>query len=279
MITDVGEATQPNATVEQNPSAPALETTEVATESKAPAEPAPKLTDLSHQFATLSRKEKKIIDREKSLKEWEEKLSQRAKDYELIDKDPYEYLQKKDPNAYTKWTERILNDGKPGINESLSDLEKRVEEKWASRVDGLEKKVQEYEEQYQKAQLDHFVGGIKTTAKGEKYELIQAQGEDGIGAVYHYIMGHLEKHGKLLSYEEGCDAIEEALYEQAKQIQKLKKLQPAQPEPSTRIPEGQKDSRPTTLTNTLTSQAAPREKRTLTREESIAEAARLIKFV
>jgi hypothetical protein len=241
----------------------------------------PKTNDLSHQFAILSKKEKAFREMQKALKEREEAVAQRAKELEEFDKDPYGYHQKKDPKAYEKWTERILNNGKPGLEESVSKLEQQFQEKYAKRIDELETKVRTYEESLQKKEIDQYVDGIRAQVKQDKYEFIREQGEDGVAAVYHTIVQHAQATQKLMSYEEACDIVEDALFEEAKKFTKLNKLKEVmapQESPKT-IPEGHKDTRPTTLTNTMASQAATREQRVLTKEQSLAEAAKLIKFV
>lgn len=263
------------------------------------AEPAPEPTAEQKQaeekfaakFAALTRKEKAIRQRETQVQQQMQKLEERLKQVEAqakeveayksiperIKKDPFKLMQE---HGLTKeqLLEMTLNDGQPTQDMVLGEVEK----KFMSKLEEMEKKLAEKEENARKekeaaaiqqfqAQLTDFVN------KTEDYDLIRAN--DAVDLVYQVIEEHYNETQQILSNKEACDAVENYLLEEAKKLvdrDKVKKL--LQTPATTTAPQGARKSSPT-LSNAQAAQAPKSTGRKLSDEESKAEAAKLLKWM
>lgn len=248
-------------------------------------------SQLSAKFAALSRKEKQIRDRERAVQQQMNEMQARLKAFEAEKAEADKWKQtperlKKDPLGVFKesglsleqLTEMLLNGGKPTESMERSELETRV----LSKMEELEKKMAEKEaketEQKYEAQLNAFVQELTTFVNDTPdYELIRS--ENAVDTVYQVIEQHHAETGEILSHKAAADAVEEYLFEQAKKMlerEKIKKLVSAT-SPAKEAPKAAQE-KPVTLSNTQSAQVEPKVQRTLSAEESKAEAAKLIRW-
>jgi hypothetical protein len=244
------------------------------------------------KFAALSRKEKEVRQREAQLQQKMQELEAKLKAIESqqtevqtfkaiperLKREPLKVLEESGL-SFEQLAEMVVNDGKPTQDMLLKEYEQKV----MSKVQELEKKLAEKEEQEKAAKEAELLGQFQTQLvsfieQTPDYELIRAN--DAAELVYQVIEQHAEEHGEILSNKEACDAVEEYLLEEAKKLvdrEKVKKLlQPTQA-PS-------KPTTPQTAAKTLSNtQAAQVPKsgaaKSLSAEESKLEAAKLIKWI
>lgn len=269
----------------------APETAAAPTAEPTPAPAAEGESQLSAKFAALSRKEKQIRDRERSVQQKMNEMEARLKAFEAekAEADKWKATPeriKKDPLGVFKeaglsleqLTEILMNGGKPTESMERTELETRV----LSKMEELEKKIADKEaketEQKYEQQLNAFVQELTTFVNDTPdYELIRS--ENAVDTVYQVIEQHHAETGKILTHKEAADAVEDYLFEQAKKMlerEKIKKLvgatSPAKPA------EKPAQGKPTTLSNTQSAQVDQKPQRTLTSDESKAEAAKLIRW-
>ena len=236
------------------------------------------------RFAALSRKEKELINREKAFKENQVKLAAYEKALQSAKQNPLEYLQ-----AAGLTLEQAL--------EQIISKDEPITE--ATRLKQIEQKVHDYEEaikkqredqiEYEKStQLNQIKQSINqfVNENAETYELIKEY--NAIDDVWSVIeRTFIESKGKThLTIEQASKAVEDQLFEEAnkeaERIARLKKLQKNQ-QVSSAIDsiEVSKLDKVSKTAPTLTNQSvsAPTElKKFKTREESLADAAKLLKW-
>jgi len=252
-------------------------------------EEAPKQEDkFAAKFAALSRKERQLREREKAVELRLKKLEQdyKQKETELSSKfiDPSrlkkESLQilKEQGITFEQLAEMALNDGKPTPEMMQSELEKKL----VSKIEELEKKLEERETKAQETKyeeiLNNFTGELTNFVNSSNdYELIQAN--NAVGLVYEVIEEHHASTGKILDMKAAADAVENYLLEEAKKQLSLNKIKglvtPKVDENANQSPK--KSS--VTLTNSAAATAsAVKSARPMSQEESLREAAKLIRW-
>jgi len=245
----------------------------------------------SSKFAALSRKEKELRRKEAEL---EEKL--RLKEAELEDKlsgfqgtEAFQSQLKENPLkvlsdlgvTYDDLTQMALNEGSP----TTEMLLKRQEEQFKQQLEDLrneylnDKKSAE-EEKYNQV-IDNFVNEITNFVNtNETYELIRAQ--DAVGLVYDVIEEYHEESGRILDVKEAADAVEQYLENQARELLSIKKLGFSQAEAEQIMEakaEGSEQKQPgATLSNEQTTVVPNQRTKKLSKEESLARAAALLKW-
>jgi hypothetical protein len=175
-------------------------------------------------------------------------------------------------------TDMLLNGGKPTESMERSELETRV----LSKMEELEKKISDKEaketEQKYEAQLNAFVQELTAFVNDTPdYELIRS--ENAVDTVYQVIEQHHAETGEILSHKEAADSVENYLFEQAKKMlerEKIKKLYGANSTPKEAAKPAQE--KPVTLSNTQAAQVDTKSQRRLSNDESLMEAAKLIKW-
>lgn len=242
------------------------------------------------KFAALSRKEKQLRQREAQITAQVQQMEQRLQAFEAersqmdtykalpdrLKKDTLKVLEEQGIK-FEDLAQLVLNDGKPTQEMVMSEYERKM----TARLEEFEKKQAEKEAKEQqertnaalesfKAQLTDFVN------VNADYELIRAN--DYVGEVFDVIDLHHQQTGEILSNKEACDIVEEYLLEEAKKLvdrEKVKKLfAPQAPTPA--APKGKSSP---TLSNAQAAQASKPAAKTLSDEESKAEAAKLIKWI
>lgn len=277
---------------------------------------------LASKFAALARKEKEQRLAQKAfearVKAFEESTKKPAEIVApVVEEEPLEIRIKRNPFeelaklglSYETLTEAALNNGQlpKHIQEEL--LERKLETKMTgtlgAKIAELEKKLAAKEESeaakakadedsQMAARLDAFKGSIKEaiSAKVDDFELLNAEGEDGVETVYSLIAQDAEAKRKaaeeegeewdgqnILTIAEAAQKVEDHLLEIAKKRVNLNKvkglLQPPTP-PKTEAKVPAKPASPT-LSN-QTQQAQGNKPAFMSDEESRREAAKLIKF-
>lgn len=256
---------------------------------QAPPQPTEAEQRIASRFAALSRKEKGIRDRERQMQQQMNQLQQqlealKAQESEVgkwkstpdrLRREPLKVLEEAGLTI-EQLTEIMMNGGRPTPEMQISDAEKKVQQ----RIEDLERKLVEKEEkevnERYEATLRGFMNELTTFANDTPdYELIRAN--DAVDLVYQVIEQHHSETGEVLDNKSACDAVEEYLLEQAKKLvdrEKVKKLIGASA-PAT--PKAPGKSSPT-LSNTQAAQVPTTGQRKLTNEESLLEAAKLIKW-
>ena len=261
---------------------------------------------LASKFAALSKRDKQIAAREKALEAREKALKEataKPADKEpekaplklRMNQDPFATLKEefgidletltaiaKNQGKLTPEMELKLKveQGESSLREELEALKKSIKEK-----DEAEKSTKQQEAE-QKAFQD-FKGSIAEHIKAAPadYELLGLE-DDPAQTVYDVISAHYEATkgddgvGRILSTKEAADHIENHLLEEAKKytgLSKIKGLFAPKEAPKVDVAATQKVD-PKTLSNELTGQTPPAQKKVLTREEELAEAVKLMRF-
>jgi hypothetical protein len=233
---------------------------------------------LASRFAILTRKDKALREREMRLKDVEEKVKQVSELEELAKSNPIELL-KKYGHDYQTVTDFVLNEQQPTDKMKETALETRLrklEEKEAAERENLAK--QKYEETISGFKAD--IGDHITEKEGD-YPLLKAG--EGSDTVYNVIENYHATQGEILPVDEACKYVENTLEEQFKTFlgtEKGKRIVQEVMGGKEEKPEPTQDSKVSsqTLTNKQSAnQPTPREKK-LSDEESIEEAAKLLKY-
>jgi hypothetical protein len=288
----------------------AAEAAEGSEEAPAKAEEAPKPTEqdrkFAAKFAALSRKERAVTSKvkaaEQRLAEIEARIASSAapveKKQEVVQedfetrllKDPFNTLKAKGLDFETL-TKMALNDGKltPELQMQImqQEMEKKIaaqfEEKYGKKLSEYEARIKAEDEQKKAAveakAVNDFKSGIKSDLESEKdnFELLLAEGQDGIDLVYNVMDAHYQETGRVMGKKEAAKLVEAELLSELEKrtgLSKVQKLLAAK----VQTPKA-KESKPAspTLTNAM-SQASSTGKRRLSDEESRQEAAKLIKW-
>ena len=243
----------------------------------------------SRKFAALSRREKDIRAKEAEyeyrMRELEERLQElqsppeepQAPIEERLRRNPFETLEELGL-GYDKLTELALNDGQLTPEMQMKLMRDELENGYKSKFEELEARLsqKEEEEEYNKyesiennfkQEIESFVNG-----KGE-FELINANGASDL--VYEVIEEHYNDTGRVLELDEAAKAVESYLEDE---LEKLMSLGKVKSRFSPRQEQVFKRQSAPTLANAHSAQAYQRADRQLSNEESIKEAAKLIRW-
>ncbi len=237
-------------------------TTEVAADAP---KPAPRDSQAA-RFAALARKDKEIRQmqegmtaREKALADKEKVAAERETRMASAKKNPIQLL-KEHGYSYADATEAVLGNYKEPeddpVDRKLRPFEERVS-KSASDAEQLAKKVQELEgkllQREQQEAYSTVMSEIKTALKdADRYELINAIGDDAVTMVRDVIGEYARTHNKWLDYNEACDIVEK-YYEDGylTRIASTKKFTARIPKPAAK-PDVKSQQKPATERATLT---------------------------
>jgi len=255
----------------------------------------------AQKFAALSRQEKQLRLKEQEidnkLAQLEEKLSslQQPEQQEAEQSEPelpLEYRLKKDPFgtlnelglSYDKLTQLALNDGKLTPDMQMELMRQEIDQKYSNEIESLRNEILEKEKQQEERQYEETVQNYMNELTNfvndnDQYELIRAN--DAVDTVFDVIEDYYKETGRILSKQEAADQVEAYLEEEAERLFKLKKLQSKfgqrniQQETTT---EPKQVVKKPTLSNTQASQVSNNSGRRLTRDESVAAAAAMLKW-
>lgn len=272
--------------------------------------PTPEMDKQAAKFAAISRREKALKAQERALaqraKELEDKIKAASDtkiddtkyiDVEAFKSNPYEYM-KKHGLTLEQVAEIALNDGKVTPESLVKQSESKMEKQIRELTERLEaKEAKEVEQRYEQVLNNFKTEMTKFVNETEDYEMIRAT--DSTQVVYDVIETNFnnkveefrEEYGREATEEErrefildnktACDMVEAWLLDREKaKIEKLRNLKKTKAlfEPSKPKDESKVKDATTTLTNTLSAQVPSKDGKKLTAEESLKEAAKLIKW-
>lgn len=235
---------------------------------------APKEELASSKFAALARREKAAQIRVQEAKELEAKIAAREaaiaeKEARLEAFEAKRKGAKLNPKAfldesgltYQEITEYFLNDEKPTVSAETASIREEMNA-WKKEQEDRETKAAEDAAQAAREAADAQIAAYKVrltefvTTNADDYELINLHEQHDL--VFETIQTHFEQSKKVLSNKEAADLVEKYLEEQIEKSVSTKKMQSRfgkkeEPTPERDAPKGSS----TTLTNTLTSSAAP----------------------
>jgi len=267
------------------------------------------------KFAALSRKEKEIRlrdqqaqermkslqEHESKVKEYEEWKKQQEEVRRLKEADPLAWLEKEGLN-YEKLTDHVVNRDEYTKDSEYRSLKKdfvgmrdyiqELKEEIKGLKEGRQKEVEETQKAQNERAYREWISSVEKTIQenSEEFELVSNYGSvDVIGEMQ---MEYMKEHGKpaelkqlLQAYENYLEKQTDEEYNRMKGLKKFKKHLPpedilgedeAQTDSPQILPSRQNVHR--TLNNSFNFATPPKENRPLNSEESLREAARLIRF-
>ena len=243
----------------------------------------------SRKFAALSRREKEIRAKEA---EYEHRMAELEAKFQALEqppeepklpiedrlrRNPFETLDEMGL-GYDKLTELALNDGKLTPEMQMRLMKDELEQGDKSKFEELESKLAKKEEEEEHSKYEaiesNFKQEITSFVKGSnEFELINANGASDL--VYEVIEEHYNDTGRVLELDEAAQAVESYLEDELEKLMGLEKVKskfsPRQEQVFKRQPSP-------TLSNAHSAQAYQRADRPLSTEESLKEAAKLIKW-
>ena len=249
---------------------------------------APEVDPFAPKFAALSRKEKALQQKmshfENQRKEWDAQQAANSDKYkgyetlaERIKTKPFEVM-KEHGLTFEQLSEMALNDEQPTqdmvTNDRLSSAMQKIEalEARLAETDKVEK------ERVAAKTVDGFKNDIISFVEENlsEYELIKANGSTDL--VYEVIEQHYDATNTILDVKDAADEVESYLEEQVKKFSSLDKVKKMMGVLDTPIePTIERQPSPT-LSNTHAATVPNRNGQPETREESLANAARLIQW-
>jgi len=252
----------------------------------------------SSKFAALSRKEKDLRAKERQVEDriaqFEARMAEMeaAKNAEPVEPalPPLEYRLKKDPlktleeigYSYEDLTKMVLNDGQMSQDMQMRLMREEMESDYKSKFEELEQKLTQKERQEEEAKYQETLNSFKADIKdfvnsSEDYELIQAN--DAVDLVYDVIEQYYEENGRILDTAEAASQVEQYLEEELQKVlEKSKKLK-SRLTPAAPAPQAPQQRQSPTLSNSHSATSTQtRSDKLLSREESIAELAKQIRW-
>lgn len=264
----------------------------------------PKTQDrFAPKFAALSRKEKALKEQELAFKSQQDAWAKERAEFEAekakwtgkesditqrLKSRPFDVLKEVADLDYEKLTDMQLNDQNPTVEMKMAkmqaDLESKYEAKIAEmneRLEARDKSQKEAEEAAAKAQYDTAVEQYKESLKNvinANTDLELVQMHEAHDLVFDVVEEYFNKTGTVLDPLVAAKHVESELEEEANKVMQAKKFQGklAPKAPEAKAPAQTKQS--ATLTNNQSSETPVNGNRKLTREESIAELAKTLKF-
>lgn len=257
------------------------------------------------KFAALTRKEKEFNEKFKSKEtEYAQKLAEieaksaKLKPYEELDSEistnkrkALDFLLSKGLTT-DEIAEMLMDEANPDPETKLKRSMSETESKLMKEIQALKQSLEEKEtnkklaeEEEEKKRHETIVKGVisdltEFVNKSEDYDLIKNY--NSVDMVYSVMNEHYQeqvKKGipdqliKILTYKEACDAVEAHLDEQVKTAYEAKRAKQAPKQE-------QKEPKTTqTLSNTLSSEVPVSGERSLSKEEKMKEAAKLLRWV
>lgn len=250
----------------------------------------PKKDKLASRFAALSKKEKALVEKERAIKEYESKISQFQSAQENFKKDPIAALKAYNLEPH-EFIDLLLLGGekeKPkSIEDEVKSIKEEIENYKKSELEKIENLKKEQEQAEQSKLKSEFTNLIETTISNhaDDFELIKEF--NCINDVQELIEKvYVETNGQtIMPVLEAAKLIEEQLEEEKKHelelLSKTKKLSRLLTTNQSSLEDNNKNPEVKKISKTLTNKTAAVDAaipKKLTREESIARAAKLLKF-
>jgi len=188
----------------------------------------------SARFAALAKREKQVVEMERTIKESEEKIKYFNENFERITNSPkalIEELGYKDLNSFVTAALDEM-DGKE-VQKTPEQLMKEMEAKNEERWNKLETEKEEQQRLQKEAQEAHSQKIIEKAKKDitefvstgdnlQKYELINAYST--FDSIYEAIEAEHEESGRIMSIEEAADRVEEIIEAEVKKAMGTSKV-------------------------------------------------------
>jgi hypothetical protein len=203
-------------------------------------------------LAEMIRREKKLRQQNKALAEKTGIAESDREELARMRADPIAYMEEKNPEFYSEFTKRKLNDGNPTPDESIRKLREELRE-IKEQNDSL--RVQTQEDKNKQIVAEAKVE-ISTLIDDDKYELTRLLG-DGPDEVLKLIGLHYQQTGEDLTIVEAASMIESELESRMERLSQAKKLQSRLGGTKGATAKKTTPAGTRTLSNTMTSSAAP----------------------
>ena len=189
--------------------------------------------------------------------------------------------------GYETLTQIALNDGNLTPELQMKLMREEMSSSLNSKIEALEKKLAEKEEQEAQSKHEQTITGFKNQIKQhvdsnvEELELVALQeGEEGINLIYDVIAEHYNEYEEVLDVKTAAELVENHLLEEAKKYigrNKIKKLMGASQETKPQESKPLEKQSSMTLSNEQ-SQTSSTGRRQMSDEEALREAAKLIRW-
>lgn len=250
------------------------------------------------KFAALTRKEKEVMAakklHEQQMSEFKQQQAAIEKMKQEIEHEKQSWKSKLKENPLKALEEEgfsfedlnkiALNDSNPTIEMQLKRMQEEMDSKYSRELAELKRQLQDKEESEAKTNLERQQIAYKRSLENtidqnaEKYELSSIYKGDAVQLAYEVTEEYYNEHKKVLSIEEALDLVESYFEDEASKVLAAKKLaakstskSPAQPSQTEK-----KDS--VTISNSMAAEVPRNGSKNLSREESLKEAAKLIRF-
>jgi hypothetical protein len=250
-----------------------------------------KIDPFAPKFAALSRKEKQLRQYEASVKAKEAELQKKLEEMEGRSKETdgklktFEEDFKSNPIKALKdrglsledLIKIQMNDEQPTVEMQMKRMKEELESSTKKELEELRNSIKQKEEQEAQQRYEQAIKSYKSEisnfidSNADTYELIKAN--DASDLMFEVAEEYYKNNKKVLDIKEVADVVEQHLEAEAKKILELKKFKqtsPAQPKPSTQTAP--------TLSNTAAANVPSNGSRKLSNEESLREAAKLIRW-
>ena len=225
------------------------------------------------RFNALSKREKKLVEERAKHKELETKLSgmDEAKAAGVLKLLDYHGITLDDVIA-----EALGDEGKPEVD-PVDRVRQEFEEYKQAQLDKEAEEKRKQEEQNQNS-IDEAVNNHKQaidahlSQHSDKYELINSQGEQEL--VWEVTEAYFNEHGEVLTIEQASDKVEQHLEAKVRELLKLKKFSEREQIQDKDL--GKKET--PTLNASYSNSPVPVTEKYLSREESMKQAASLLKW-
>lgn len=246
--------------------------------------------EFNKKFAALSRQEKAIRDREKQLEARMMEIEEKAKQYSSMEDikkslkyNPLKTLEEQGL-SFEDLTKIAVNGGQLPPEMQMQVMREELEAKFQKRLEDLENRYTQDKESSEKAQNENAVAGFKEEIKESVYNAKDEDGNyvfefirtgDDSDMVYEVIEQHYNDTGEILDTLDAAEAVEAYLEEEAQKFLELRKIKsklsiPKESDKETSVEQ-------ITLSNAQAAQAS-QPKRVRSREESLREAAKQLKW-
>lgn len=267
-------------------------------ESPAPTD-TPKVDDrFASKFAALARKEKEIQAakrlQDEQMAEFKSQQEQIAKMKAEIEAEKTSWKSKFKTNplkaleeegfSFQDLNDIALNNSNPTTEMQLKRFKEEMDDKYSRELTELKRQLQEKEETEAKSNLERQQIAYKNSLAEsidkdpEKYEFSNIYKESAVSLAYDVTEQYYNDYNKVLSPTEALDLVEQYYEDEARKVSSAKKLAAKTVETS-KAPAsqgGKKES--VTISNSMAAEVPRNGSRNLSREESLAEAAKLIRY-
>ncbi len=245
---------------------------------------------LKQRHEAVARKEAELAQKEK---EWQAKLA--AQDTELGQYKSYKEQIKQNPLktleadglTFEQLTQMQLNEQNPTPEMLIQRLQKQMDDKYSKQLEDLKAQIAEKEQKAQENQVNQATTAYKQsinaeiTANSDKYELIAntpyGSKDTSEDLVFEVVEEFFNKNQRVLTVQEAADMVEKHLEtEELKRREKLKKFKQTS-QPAAANKSAAKQTAPT-LSNSLAQEIPKNGPKVMSREESLRNAAKLIRW-